>query len=366
MHKLEHATRPAPTDRVARPGAEAVRRAAELLERPLLELVFEAAAVHREHHDPRRVQCAQLLSIKTGGCPEDCSYCSQSAHHATPVKRTPLLDVDDVLAEARRAQANGADRFCMGAAWRSVRDGKEFDAVCAMVEGVKALGLETCVTLGMLEEHQARRLADAGLDYYNHNLDTGESHYGAIVTTRTHDDRLATLANVRAAGVRVCSGGIVGLGEGGVARAELLAQLACLDPQPESVPINALVRVEGTPLAEEQPVDWSEFVRMVAAARILMPKAYVRLSAGRREMGEAAQALCFLAGANSIFVGDELLTTPNPAPASDAALFAKLGLSGMSAPLASAAASAPASSCGSQSAGASGSCGGASPCGGGR
>jgi biotin synthase len=322
VHDVAHAT-------VPRPSRELVRRAQELLERPLLELVFEAAAVHRRHHDPARVQCAQLLSIKTGGCPEDCGYCSQSAHHATPVKREPLMDVASVVAEAQRAKTNGADRFCMGAAWRSVRDGKEFDAVCEMVAGVKALGLETCVTLGMLEEHQARRLKSAGLDYYNHNLDTGESHYGAIVTTRTHDDRLATLAAVRAAGVHVCSGGIVGLGEGPQARAELLAQLAALDPQPESVPINALVRVEGTPLAGEQPVDWSEFVRMVAAARILIPQAYVRLSAGRRELGEAAQALCFLAGANSIFVGDELLTTPNPAPASDAALFAKLGLSGV-------------------------------------
>ncbi|MEZ5979164.1 MAG: biotin synthase BioB [Planctomycetota bacterium] len=318
-----------------RPSAEDVERARALLERPLLDLVLEAAAVHRAHHAPNEVQCAQLLSIKTGGCPEDCGYCSQSAHHRdaegrTPVARTPLEQVGDVLAEARRAKANGADRFCMGAAWRSVKDGAEFDAVCEMVRGVKELGLEACVTLGMLEAHQAKRLAECGLDYYNHNLDTGASHYGNVVSTRTLEDRLDTLGHVRAAGVSVCSGGILGLGEGVTARAELLAQLAALDPQPESVPINALVRVEGTPMADADPVDWTDVVRAVAVARILMPKAWVRLSAGRRELGEAAQAMCFLAGANSLFVGDELLTTPNPAPASDAALFAKLGLESIS------------------------------------
>jgi len=297
-----------------------------LLDRPLLDLVHEAAAVHRGHCDPARIQCSQLLSIKTGGCPEDCGYCSQSAHHATPVKREPLLELPQVLEAARAAKGAGADRFCMGAAWREVKDGPEFDAVLAMVRGVKALGLETCVTLGMLERGQAERLRAAGLDYYNHNLDTGRSHYGEIVTTRTYDDRLATLEAVRAAGLHVCCGGILGMGETRRARAELLAELAGLDPQPESVPINALVRVAGTPLAGETELDWTEIVRAVAVARILMPRATVRLSAGRTGLHEAAQALCFLAGANSIFVGDELLTTPNPSPASDAALLAKLGL----------------------------------------
>ena len=297
-----------------------------LLARPLLELVFEAAGVHRQHHDPAQVQCAQLLSIKTGGCPEDCGYCSQSAHFKTPVAREPLLPLEEVLENARAARAGGADRFCMGAAWREVKDGPEFERVLAMVRGVKELGLETCVTLGMLDARQASRLREAGLDYYNHNLDTGRSHYGEVVSTRTYDERLETLANVRKAGLNVCCGGILGLGESRPARAELLAELASLDPQPESVPINTLVPVEGTPMATERAVDWSELVRMVAAARILMPRSYVRLSAGRNELDEATQALCFLAGANSIFVGGELLTTPNPAPASDAALLAKLGL----------------------------------------
>ncbi len=302
---------------------EQVRR---LLERPLLELVFEAASVHRQHHDPSRLQCSQLLSIKTGGCPEDCGYCSQSAHHKTPVEKQPTMRVDDVLEAAREAQRSGADRFCMGAAWREVRDGAEFEAVLEMVRGVKRMGLETCVTLGMLKEGQARRLREAGLDYYNHNLDTGRSHYDKVVSTRSYDDRLNTLANVRAAGIHVCSGGILGLGEDQATRAELLCELAGLDPQPESVPINTLVPIEGTPLGETALVDWSEIVRCIAAARILMPKAVLRLSAGRTEFDEATQALCFLAGANSIFVGEELLTTPNPAPKSDAALLAKLGL----------------------------------------
>jgi biotin synthase len=308
------------------PIASSVERALELLERPLLELVFEAARVHREHHDPARVQCSQLLSIKTGGCPEDCGYCSQSAHHRTPVAREPLMELGDVLAAARAARQNGSDRFCMGAAWREVKDGPEFERVLEMVRGVKELGLESCVTLGMLAPHQAQRLREAGLDYYNHNLDTGRSHYGAIVSTRGYEERLATLDAVRAAGIHVCCGGILGLGESRRARAELLAELAAQDPQPESVPINALVAVEGTPLENAEPLEWSELVRAIAAARILMPASVVRLSAGRTQLHEAAQALCFLAGANSIFVGDELLTTPNPAPASDAALFEKLGL----------------------------------------
>jgi len=298
----------------------------ELLARPLLELVFEAATVHRRHHDARAVQCSQLVSIKTGGCPEDCGYCSQSAHSKTPVEREPLMALDDLLAEARRAKEGGADRFCMGAAWREVPAGDPFERVLDMVRGVKALGLETCVTLGMLAPHQARRLAAAGLDYYNHNLDTGRGFYDRIVTTHTYDERLRTLAAVRAAGIHVCCGGILGMGEERAARAELLSELAGLEPQPESVPINALVPIEGTPLAGAAPIDWSEIVRTIAAARILMPRSVVRLSAGRRELSEEAQALCFLAGANSIFVGDKLLTTPNPEPTSDAALLAKLGL----------------------------------------
>jgi biotin synthase len=322
----------APTDQSAvlpTPAGTAVsvEDALALLRRPLLDLVFEAAGVHREHHDPRGVQCSQLLSIKTGGCPEDCSYCSQSAHHgSTPVEREPLQAPAEVIEQARKAQEGGADRFCMGAAWRGVKEGAEFDSVLEMVRGVKALGMETCVTLGMLDGEQATRLADAGLDYYNHNLDTGRSHYDSIVTTHGYDDRLQTLAAVRGAGMRVCCGGILGMGESLQARAELLAELANMDPQPESVPINALVAVEGTPLEGTPPVDWTEVVRAVAAARILMPRSTVRLSAGRTELTEEAQALCMLAGANSMFVGDDLLTTPNPSPSSDAALLAKLGL----------------------------------------
>ena len=307
-------------------GRPALATVEALLAEPLLELVFRAAEVHRRHHDPRRMQCSQLLSIKTGGCPEDCGYCSQSAHSKTPVVRERLLEIDAVVAEARAAKASGADRFCMGAAWREVKDGPEFERVIAMVREVKALGLETCVTLGMLAPHQAERLGAAGLDYYNHNLDTGRSHFDKVTTTHTLDDRLETLRAVRAAGIHVCSGGILGLGEDPAARAELLAELAGLEPAPESVPINALVPIEGTPLAGAAPLDWSEVVRTVAAARVLMPRAVIRLSAGREALSEEAQALCFLAGANSIFFGERLLTTPNPEPASDAALLAKLGL----------------------------------------
>jgi biotin synthase len=292
----------------------------------LLELVFEAASVHRRHHDPAHIQCSQLSNIKAGGCPEDCKYCSQSAHFDTGLQRRPLSSVEDVLSQARRAKENGADRFCMGAAWREVRDGKEFDAVLEMVRGVRSLGLETCATLGMLKPHQAQRLKDAGLDYYNHNLDTGASFYGEIVTSRGQKDRLDTLRTVREAGIAVCCGGILGMGEDRLQRAELLSQLAALSPPPESVPINALVPIPGTPLGHVAPLDWTELVRVVAAARILMPRAVIRLSAGRAELDEAAQALCFLAGANSIFVGEELLTTENSAPGSDAALLARLGL----------------------------------------
>jgi biotin synthase len=298
----------------------------ELLRRPLLELVYEAASVHRQHHDPRTVQCSQLLSIKTGGCSEDCGYCAQSAHHDTPSDRHPLLEVEEVVEAATRAKEGGADRFCMGAAWRAVRNGADFERVLEMVTRVKALGLETCVTLGMIDVEQAGRLRAAGLDYYNHNFDTGESHYAEVITTRTLADRRKTLEAVRAAGLNVCCGGIIGMGEGLQARAELLHDLATLEPPPESVPINALVPIEGTPLADAPAVDWPEIVRMVAVARVLMPRSVVRLSAGRQELSEEAQALCFLAGANSIFVGEELLTTSNPAPDSDAALLSKLGL----------------------------------------
>ncbi|MFT7679388.1 MAG: biotin synthase [Planctomycetota bacterium] len=306
--------------------ADAFAQAEELLTKPLLELVFQAATIHREHHDPQAVECAQLLSIKTGGCPEDCGYCSQSAHHGTGLAKESLLPIEQVVAEAQRAKDSGADRFCMGAAWREVRDGAEFDAVCEMVSQVKSMGLDTCVTLGMVEPHQASALKTAGLDFYNHNLDTGRSHYDKVVSTRSYDTRLDTVQNVRDAGISVCCGGILGLGEDRKARAELLAELASLEPQPESVPINTLVAVEGTPLEEQPPVEWGELVRMVAAARILMPKAAVRLSAGRTELSDEAQAMCFLAGANSIFVGDTLLTTPNPEPGSDASLLQSLGL----------------------------------------
>ncbi|MFK7740802.1 MAG: biotin synthase BioB [Planctomycetota bacterium] len=305
-------------------------RVEQLLSRPLLELVFDAAQVHRAHHDSSRVQCSQLLSIKTGGCPEDCGYCSQSAHHKTPVEREPLLEVDEVLKKARAAKENGADRFCMGAAWRSAKSGEEFERVLSMVRGVKEMGLEACATLGMLDSEQAGRLQEAGLDYYNHNLDTGRSHYQDVVHTRSYDERLETLKRVRESGMKVCCGGILGLGEERRGRAELLCELANLNPAPESVPVNTLVQVEGTPFAAPgkapEQVDWSELVRTVAVARILMPGSAVRLSAGRTEMDEATQAMCFLAGANSMFVGDELLTTPNPAPQSDAALLGKLGL----------------------------------------
>jgi biotin synthase len=307
----------------------AVSRAEALLARPLLELVYEAVGVHRAHHDPAAMQCSQLLSIKTGACPEDCSYCSQSARYATPVEREALLSVEEVARAARTARETGADRFCMGAAWREVKDGASFERVLDMVRAVKAEGLEACATLGMLTPPQAARLAEAGLDYYNHNLDTGESFYGEVITTRTQADRLETLRAVRGAGLAVCCGGILGMGESRRDRAELLATLASLDPQPESVPINALVPIEGTPLASAPPLDWAEMVRAVAAARILIPRAVIRLSAGRTTMTEEAQALCFLAGANSIFTGDELLTTPNPGPASDAALLRKLGLHGV-------------------------------------
>jgi len=293
---------------------------------PFPELMFEAARVHRMHFDPSEVQISTLLSIKTGGCPEDCAYCPQSAKYHTGVKAEKLMSLDAVLAEARAAKASGASRFCMGAAWREPKD-RDVENVCAMVEGVKALGLETCATLGMLTAGQAKRLKRSGLDYYNHNLDTSPEFYGEIITTRVYRDRLDTLGRVRDAGIHVCCGGIVGMGEGAEDRAGLIAELASLPVHPESVPINMLVQVEGTPLAASQTkLDPLEFVRTIAVARIAMPKSVVRLSAGREDMSEATQALCFLAGANSIFHGPKLLTTPNPSRDRDMALLDKLGL----------------------------------------
>jgi biotin synthase len=292
---------------------------------PFPELMFEAARVHRMHFDPAEVQISTLLSIKTGGCPEDCAYCPQAARYDTGVKAEKLMSVDAVLAEARAAKASGASRFCMGAAWREPKD-RDVEKVCAMVEGVRALGLETCATLGMLTPAQARRLGSSGLDYYNHNLDTSPEFYGEIITTRTYQDRLDTLDAVREAGIHVCCGGIVGMGEGAEDRAGMIATLASLPVHPESVPINMLVQVEGTPLAGGQKLDPLEFVRTIAVARITMPKSMVRLSAGREDMSEETQALCFLAGANSIFYGPKLLTTPNPGRDRDRALMDKLGL----------------------------------------
>jgi biotin synthase len=296
-----------------------------LFDLPFPDLVFHAQRVHREHFDPREVQISTLLSIKTGGCPEDCAYCPQSAHYDTGVAADRLMGVAAVLDEARAAKSAGASRFCMGAAWRAPKD-RDLDQVCAMVEGVRALGLETCATLGMLTAAQASRLKDAGLDYYNHNLDTSPEFYGAIISTRTYQDRLDTLGHVRAAGIRVCCGGIVGMGEGRDDRIGMIATLASLPAHPESVPINLLVRVEGTPLAAKETLDPFEFVRTIAVARIAMPASMVRLSAGREDMSEETQALCFLAGANSIFYGPRLLTTPNPERGRDLALLEKLGL----------------------------------------
>jgi biotin synthase len=297
-----------------------------LYDRPLFALVDEARAVHRAHHADSEVQLCTLLSVKTGGCPEDCAYCPQSSHYETDVGPEKMLDVDEVLAAAQRARAAGSTRFCMGAAWREVKDGPAFDRVLAMVRGVKDLGMEACVTLGMLSESQAARLKEAGLDAYNHNVDTSRENYRSIISTRTFDDRLRTLERVRAAGITVCSGGIIGMGESIDDRCEMLRTLANLDPQPESVPINALVRVPGTPLEHLPPVDPLDLVRMVAVARILMPRARVRLSAGRTELSREAQLLAMYAGANSIFYGDKLLTTPNPAGDEDVALLRDAGL----------------------------------------
>ena len=297
----------------------------ELFALPFGELIFRAQSVHRAHFNPNEIQLSTLLSIKTGGCPEDCGYCPQSVRFQTGVADQDLLPLDEVLAAARAAKANGATRFCMGAAWRGPKQ-RDIEAAAALIKAVRELGMETCATLGMLKEGQAEQLCAAGLDYYNHNLDTASDFYGQIVHTRTQQDRLDTLARVRDAGIKVCCGGIVGMGESRHQRAALIAQLAGLDPYPESVPINNLVRVEGTPLADSAELDPLEFVRTVACARITMPRARVRLSAGRSEMSEAVQALCFLAGANSIFYGDKLLTTGNPQVERDIALMDKLGL----------------------------------------
>lgn len=293
---------------------------------PLPDLMFRAQTVHRRFHKPDEIQGCQLLSIKTGGCPEDCGYCPQSAHYKTGLQRESLLSVEDALEAARHAKNSGATRFCMGAAWRSIPDGEQFDAVLEMVKGVRALGLEACCTLGMLNEQQAERLAAAGLSAYNHNLDTSPEFYGSVISTRTYNDRLKTLANVRKAGVTVCSGGIIGMGESPRDRYGLLQQLAAQNPHPESVPVNQLVKVEGTPLQDEQSLDVFDFVRMIATARILMPASFVRLSAGRMQLSDEAQALCFLAGANSIFMGEKLLTTPNPETDRDKNLLDKLGM----------------------------------------
>jgi biotin synthase len=299
-----------------------------LFDLPFPELIFRAQTVHRAHFDPTEVQISTLLSIKTGGCPEDCAYCPQSARYATGVQAEKLMTLDAVIAQARAAKSAGASRFCMGAAWRSPKD-RDLDSVCEMVEAVKALGMETCATLGMLTGPQALRLKQAGLDYYNHNLDTSPEFYGRIITTRVYRDRLETLERVRGAGIHVCCGGIVGMGETREDRAGMIATLASLPAHPESVPINLLVRVAGTPLAEEAPLDPIEFVRTVAVARIAMPRSVVRLSAGREDMSEETQALCFLAGANSIFYGPKLLTTPNPGRDRDRELMEKLGLTAM-------------------------------------
>jgi biotin synthase len=301
---------------------------AALFALPFPELMFRAQSVHRAHFDPSQVQVSQLLSIKTGGCPEDCGYCTQSVHNNTGLKATKLMEVEAVLEQARAAKASGVSRFCMGAAWRNPKD-KDLDTVCAMVEGVKALGMETCVTLGMLTDGQALRLKESGLDYYNHNLDTSPEYYRHVITTRTYQDRLDTLEAVRTAGINVCCGGIVGMGESQSDRVGLIHALATLPVHPESVPINVLVGT-GTPAADTSPkLPHLDFVRTIAVARITMPKSMVRLSAGREDMSDEAQALSFMAGANSIFYGPKLLTTPNPGADADRALFAKLGLSPM-------------------------------------
>jgi len=295
---------------------------------PLPDLIFRAAEVHRKHHDVRDIQRCALLSIKTGGCPEDCAYCAQSARYNTGLDSTPLMSVEEVRQRAEQARRLGATRFCMGTAWRGPRDGQQFDQVLDMVREVRALGMEACVTLGMLTDDQARRLAQAGLTAYNHNLDTSRRHYSNIITTRTYDDRLETLRAVQRAGISVCCGGILGMGETEDDRLMLLAELAALDPPPESIPINCLIPIQGTPLENAEPVNGLELVRLIATTRIVFPRARVRLSAGRDRMSRELQVLCFLAGANSVFFGDRLLTAPNPDATEDAELFRAMGLSG--------------------------------------
>ncbi len=298
----------------------------EIYNKPLMELLYEAATVHREHHDPNKVQVSTLLSIKTGGCPEDCGYCPQAARYHTDLEGNDLMSVNQVKAQALRAKEAGSSRVCMGAAWRNVKDGEEFDNVLEMVRGINKLDMEVCCTLGMLTENQAQRLAEAGLYAYNHNLDTSEEYYKEVISTRGYEDRLKTIDNVRKTNVTVCSGGIIGMGESEDDRAGMLVALATLNPQPESVPINAFVPVEGTPMEEQQPVSIWEMVRMVATTRIVMPETQVRLSAGRTQMSREGQAMCFFAGANSIFAGDKLLTTPNPDVNEDMEMFRALGL----------------------------------------
>lgn len=330
---IDHRKSPAkpaiPENYVPHPSAPNWTRAqAEaLFALPFMDLLLRAQTVHREHFTPNKVQMSQLLSIKTGGCAEDCGYCNQSAHFDTGLKAEKLIDVDSVLAAAKKAKAGGAGRFCMGAAWRAPKD-RDMDALCDMTAQVKAMGLETCMTLGMLTESQAERLANAGLDYYNHNIDTSPEDYDRVISTRTFEDRLHTLNLVRKSGMKVCCGGIVGMGERAEDRIGLLLALANLEPAPESVPINALVPVPGTPLGDSEPLHPFDFVRTIAVARIMMPQSYVRLSAGREQMSDETQALCFMAGANSIFVGDTLLTTDNPSETDDAKLFERLGIEG--------------------------------------
>ncbi|MFA5957259.1 biotin synthase BioB [Hyphomicrobium sp.] len=299
-----------------------------LYELPFMDLLFRAQSVHRTSFDPNKVQMSRLLSIKTGGCAEDCGYCSQSAHHNTGLKASKLMEVERVLSEAKKAKAAGATRYCMGAAWRSPKQ-RDMDVVVAMVEGVKALGMETCMTLGMLSDDDIFKLRDAGLDYYNHNVDTSEAYYSKVITTRTYADRLDTLSRVRDAGMKVCSGGIVGMGEERQDRVDMLVTLANLDEHPESVPINMLIAIPGTPLENTERIDPIDFVRTIAVARIMMPKSFVRLSAGRTDMSDEMQALCFFAGANSIFVGETLLTADNPGEDKDGKLFSKLGLAAL-------------------------------------
>ncbi len=298
----------------------------EIYQRPLLSLIFTAQSVHRQYHQPDRVQLCTLANIKSGHCPEDCQYCPQSRRYNTGIPTYPLLPVETVLQQAEEAKQNGSTRFCMGAAWRQVPDGEEFEAVLAMVRGVKALGMEACVTLGMVKPHQAQALAAAGLTAYNHNLDTSPEFYSQIISTRTYNDRLETIKTIAQAGIQVCCGGIIGMGESHTDRIKLLHTLANLQPQPHSVPINALVPVPGTPLAQQEPVSAFDLARMIATARIIMPHATIRLSAGRQQMSDSDQALCFLAGASSIFTGEKLLTTPNPGTDRDRALFDRLGL----------------------------------------